>query len=84
VWLVTSFDDGKLEAERRNVVAWKITALDAFPVIAGDAPSSNQFFLAIHPDGSVEQFQGNVWPTIEAAMDDMRRERAARTIKAVP
>ena len=82
---VYSWSDGPEEAqirvERVTVVAWRVCSMAALPIIAGDAPCSNQTILIIQPDGRITEPFNREWENIEGAKKDLLAEAVAERRK---
>jgi hypothetical protein len=78
--IVTTWSDGSepsVAVERIGVVAWGISRMAALPVIAGDAPSSNQVVLILHPDGRVADPFNQEWPSIDEVRVEFQKTTQA-------
>lgn len=60
--------------EERLIVAWKISDMGTFPIIAGDHPSSNQDVLIIHQDGRCEELLSCTYDSREEAIESIRKK----------
>ena len=67
IWVWTDGDAPEVIVEHASIVAWRISRMGAFPVIAGESESPGQSVLILHPDGRVCDPFNCEWPTVEAA-----------------
>ena len=69
----------EIEFHKVAIVAWKVSKIASFPIIAGDAPASNETILIVQPDGRLCNPLIEEWDDLETAKRALIAEAKMQT-----